>query len=151
VKTISNLSRRQLGAVSAFGSAYVLIGGGRAQADQKNNSSGDLENVRAQTSSPRLIFTGSELQLEFGPNVFSSTPTVGTLFANGRPILKTQFDIDAPGSVPALSVGMKGIATHLAEDRYGNTIESTSEIESINDVAEDFLATGKVKSRRFTG
>jgi hypothetical protein len=152
---ISTLSRRQLGTAGAFGGAYMLVGGGRsAQAGQKNNQSVDLEFVREQTRNPGLFITDTalpELQFGFGPNVFSSTPTSGKLLANGQHVLKTTFEVDAPGNVPTLTVGMKGSAIHTAQDRYGGVIHSTTEVESINDVPDDFLATGKTKSRRFTG
>jgi len=155
---------RLLGATGALG-ALQMLNAKEARADDLDDSSlpggqidpsllNALRFDRENSADPGAVFLPDRgLLVGFGPNLYHCDTSTNTcrLFAKGRQVFKSSITEDVEDNIPALVVGTRGTVTQTAQDRFGRIFNSTSVVESITDVPDDFLITGNTQSAHFTG
>jgi hypothetical protein len=93
----------------------------------------------------------SGLLIGFGANLFHSDSSTASLFVNGQKWLKSMITLEVEENIPNIVVGTTGRIMQTVEDRFGNVLRQTVEVESVNDVPDNFLATSNTSSEAYNG
>jgi hypothetical protein len=161
---------RLLGAAGALG-PLQLLSAKEARADDSRGDGGcedearlagarinpslldALRFQRKNRDDPAIVFSPKNgLLVGFGDNLYHSDLSTARLFVKGRQVLKSSVTTeDVPENIAVLAPGTTGTMVQTTQDHCGRLTTATITVESIRDVPDDFLVTGKTEGDRYTG